>query len=264
MLWNQFLWNTAFWNGGTANSNQPPTKLPRMKRQAYYPSRAADQVIWLDNFRNKLAAYQALLGLTAAQVAAGIADARWLIYVIGSWLPAVRAFAPACTDTMNLAMTGDGTALSTLTVFTPPALPAGVVPVATGALNRIFALVQTIKDSTGYTDAIGTDLRIVGAQQAAPDLSTVQPVLTATVNGTGVDLGWGWEGNSAFLDMCELQVDRGDGKGFGPLAFDTTPNYTDTTPFPAALTKWTYRGIYHANDQRVGLWSAEVSVIVGG
>lgn len=62
--------------------------------------------------------------------------------------------------------------------------------------------------------------------------------------------------------MCELQVDRGT--GWGPLAFDTTPNYTDNTPPPAALTKWKYRAIYHAGDVRVGVWSAEVSVTIGG
>ncbi|MEO6741627.1 MAG: hypothetical protein ABIP20_15390 [Chthoniobacteraceae bacterium] len=235
-----------------------------MKRQAYYPSRAADQVLWLENFRNKLTPYQAALALTAAQLAAGIADARWLSYILGTWLPAVRAFAPACTDATNLAMTGNGAALTALPVFTAPALPAGVTATFTGALNRLFALIQTIKDAAGYTEAIGTDLGLVGSQQTAPDLTTVQPVLTATVNGSKVDLGWGWERNSTFLDMCELQVDRADGKGFVPLAFDTTPNYTDSAPFPAALTKWTYRGIYHVNDQRVSLWSADVSAIEGG
>jgi hypothetical protein len=39
---------------------------------------------------------------------------------------------------------------------------------------------------------------------------------------------------SAFLDICELQVDRGDNKGFVALAFDTTPGYNDTQPFPTA------------------------------
>jgi hypothetical protein len=55
-------------------------------------------------------------------------------------------------------------------------------------------------------------------------------------------------------------VDRGEGKGFGPLAFRTTPNYTDTQPFPAAHTVWTYRAIYRVGDAQVGLWSQTVSV----
>ena len=59
--------------------------------------------------------------------------------------------------------------------------------------------------------------------------------------------------------MIELQVDRGDGKGFVFLTYNTTPGYTDTAPLPVAPVKWTYRGIY-----RVGVWSKPVSVTVGG
>ena len=36
----------------------------------------------------------------------------------------------------------------------------------------------------------------------------------------------------------------------------------DTTPFPAAPAKWTYRAIYHVDDAQVGQWSAPVSVTV--
>jgi hypothetical protein len=73
---------------------------------------------------------------------------------------------------------------------------------------------------------------------------------------------WGWGGNGDYLDSCEIQVDRGDGKGFVLLTIDTTPNYTDTQPFPATPTRWTYRAIYRANDAQVGVWSQTVSVTV--
>ena len=85
----------------------------------------------------------------------------------------------------------------------------------------------------------------------------LQPEITATINGTAVDIGWGWGGNSAWLDMIELQVDRGDGKGFILLAYDTAS-------FPATPAKWTYRAIYRAGDKQVGLWTKPVSVTVGG
>jgi hypothetical protein len=235
-----------------------------MKRQAYYPSRVAEQILWLENFRNKLGSYATALGLNPDQVTAAVADCRCLIYILGSWLPGQRAYSPSCTEAASDAQVGDGNALIVLPVFTAPALPAGVTMVNTGALNRLFDLVQVVKDSNGYTDSIGADLRIIGSGVTAPDLTTVQPVITAIINGVVVEIGWNWGGNSQFLDMCEIQVDRGTGAGWAPLAFDTTPNYTDTAPLPATLTKWKYRAIYHANDQRVGLWSAEVSVTVGG
>ena len=65
-----------------------------------------------------------------------------------------------------------------------------------------------------------------------------------------MQVGWGWQGFSAFLDMLEIQVDRGDGKGWVFLTYDTTPNYTDTAPFPATPTKWKYRAIYRVGDAR--------------
>ena len=55
-----------------------------------------------------------------------------------------------------------------------------------------------------------------------------------------------------------------DGKGFGLLTIDTTPGYTDTQPFPAAKTVWTYRAIYRKDDSQIGVWSAPVSIPVGG
>lgn len=48
------------------------------------------------------------------------------------------------------------------------------------------------------------------------------------------------------------------------LTYDTTPGYIDTAAQPATLTKWKYRAIYRVDDARFGLWSAEVSVTVGG
>jgi len=88
--------------------------------------------------------------------------------------------------------------------------------------------------------------------------------ITAEISGTRVAVGWGWGGNGAYLDICEIEVDRGDNKGFVLLTFDTTPNYTDTTPFASIPTKWTYRAIYRVGDSRVGQWSKPVSVTVGG
>jgi hypothetical protein len=57
-------------------------------------------------------------------------------------------------------------------------------------------------------------------------------------------------------------VDRGDGKGYVLLAFDTTPGYTDTQPFPTTPATWTYRAIYRVGDNQVGVWSQTVSVTV--
>ena len=243
---------------------KPTTKPKKMKHQVYYPTRTAEQILWLDNFRNKLLTYIATLGIAAPAAAAIIADCRWLMHVLGTWLPAARAWSLACTDAATEAQTGTGAAPQTLPVFTPPALPAGVVPVNPGALTRIFALVQLIKDSAGDTPTIDSDLRIVGSVQITPNLADLQPVITAKVNGIHMDIGWGWGGNRDHVDLLQIQVDRADGKGWVDLVHDTTPNYTDTTPFPATPAIWKYRAIFHVNGAPTGIWSNTVSVAVGG
>ena len=121
---------------------------------------------------------------------------------------------------------------------------------------------QDIKNSHKLTDAIAAELGLVGSEATGPDLATVQPVIAAKISGNGVDIKWNWQGNHAFLDACEILVDRNDGKGYVPLTIDTTPNYTDTTPFPTAKTIWSYKAIYRVDDRQVGLWSQIVTVTV--
>ncbi|MEQ1860054.1 MAG: hypothetical protein ABMA13_08970 [Chthoniobacteraceae bacterium] len=136
-----------------------------MKHQQYYPSRIAAQVAWLTNFRDKLPGYTTVLGFTSGQVTAIVADANWLIYVLGAWLSAVRTWAPSTTDYVKDIQTGDGDPV--LPVFTAPTPPTGVAAVPAGALLRIFDFVQDIKEAAGYTEQIGTDLGVVGSEDAA-------------------------------------------------------------------------------------------------
>ncbi len=54
-------------------------------------------------------------------------DQMWvspLNHVLQTWLAATRAWALACTDAATATLTGPGSAVQTLPVFTPPALPA--------------------------------------------------------------------------------------------------------------------------------------------
>lgn len=249
----------------------PKTNRQRMKHNTFYPTNVPDQIIWLTNFFNKLLGYFATLGLTPLQSAALVADTRWLIYVLGSWQPAQRAWGKACTDAVKETQTGESGAAEVLPVFVPPALPPAdtapgglpaVVPRSAGALTRIFTAVQAMRDATGYLDSIGTDLRIVGTEKTAPNLETVQPEFTVRIVAGQVFIDWNWGGLSEFLDLFQLQVNRG--AGWVDLAYDTTPGYTDTNPFPIALALWKYRGQYRVGDDAVGVWSNEVSVTVGG
>ena len=232
-----------------------------MAKSDYLGRKDADCAAQMLMFATNIGGYAGVLALTAAVMAAQQADANYFNYIV------------SCQQTM-LGAGQQWTAWKDLIRGggTPPAAGAPVVPafppavpaVAPGIEARFRALVKQIKANPNYNIAMGDALGIEGAQQTGPDLTTIQPVITVELSGGQVLVGWGWGGNSAFLDMIELQVDRGDGKGFVFLANDTTPGYTDTTPLPATPTKWKYRGIYRVGDQRVGLWSNEVSITVGG
>lgn len=235
-----------------------------MKRTPFYPFSINDQVHWLENYRNKIVIHGAVLGLTPAQIAATVADARWLIYVLLTWLGASRAWSMACTDAVTEARTGASTGPMALPVFVPPALPDQVAPVAAGALTRILDLCENLRNHPACTEAIATDLGLVGSELTGPDLTTLQPPLKATRTGSVVNFPWTWGGNSKFLDALEIQVDRNDTKGWVLLVMDTTPGYVDSFPQPATPTVWKYRAIYRVDDAQVGQWSNIVSVAVGG
>jgi hypothetical protein len=139
----------------------------------------------------------------------------------------------------------------------PAAVPAGITP-------RFRLLVKRLRGMSKFTDAMAKALDVQGVEQVGPDLTIIQPDIDVAISGTHVEVGWGWGGYVNYLDMCLLQVDRGDGKGFVDLCYDTTPGYNDTQPFPATPTKWTYRAIYRVDDTNVGLWSKPVTITVGG
>jgi hypothetical protein len=217
----------------------------------------ADQ---LQTFKTTIGSYAATLGIPAAQITAQAADADYYAYVVAC--RQIMQNASSQWSEWRKLMRDGGPLPPAGAPVAPPVFPAVVPAVAPGIESRFRALVRQIKASPNYNPAIGEALGIEGTEQATPDLSTVQPQFTVTINGGQAFIGWTWQGLSEFLHQCELEVDRGDGFKF--LAQDSTPGYTDTTPFPATPTKWTYRAIFRGGDSRVGQWSNPVSVTVGG
>jgi hypothetical protein len=211
-------------------------------------------------FQLNIGSYATLLGITPTQVTSQAADSDYFAYLLACQ-QGMQNGAQQWTAWKNLTR-GGGTPPATGAPVLPT-FPTAVSAVPLGIEARFRALVKQIKAHASYNSSIGQALGIEGPEQTGPDLTTLQPIIDAGINGNRVEIDWGWGGHSAFLDMIRLDVDRGDGKGFIFLANDTTPGYTDTNPFPATPTKWTYRAIYIVGDVQVGLWSNPVSVTVG-
>jgi len=137
-----------------------------------------------------------------------------------------------------------------------PVVAAAPTAVAAGIFPRIAQLVQRIKNSPNYTEAIGKDLGIIGADQST-DTVMMKPILKLVFKGGQVEVQW----VKYDADALYIETDKGSGK-WEFLAVDTVPHYTDTTVITTAST-WKYRAIYMVNDERVGQWSDVVSIAVG-
>ncbi len=173
----------------------------------------------------KLPLHGPTLGVIAGDITASVNDAKWGNYVPGTWLSAVRNFSPSTTDAVDDVLTGEGAVAVVLPTFVAPAPPAGVTAATPGALNRTFALVAKMKLSANYTEAIGTDLGVVGSEET----SRPTPKFSATPEqGDGcqcVKLGFYKYGHMGVY----LESRRGTG-AWEFLAIDTESPYDDERP----------------------------------
>jgi hypothetical protein len=181
----------------------------------------------LQTFKNAIPGYAGTLNLTTTDTKPQGEDADYFSYVL-AFQQIMQNGARQWTGWKDLARRGGDLPPSGAPV--DPVLPTAPLAVAPGIETRFRALVKQIKAQASYNESIGEALGIEGAQQSGPDYATLQPDVSATINGTHVDIGWNWSGFANFLDQIEIQVDRG--QGFAALAFDTTPGYVDTQPFP--------------------------------
>lgn len=209
-------------------------------------------------YKNNIATYADILGVTAAQITAQAADADYFDYVLKC--QGIMQSGAQQWSAWKKLLRGGGTPPMAGEALAP-VFPAAVTAVELGIEPRFRALCQQNKTNTNYNVSIGEALGTEGQAQTGPDFAILKPEFTLTISGNRVEVHWGWGGFKPFLDMCEIHVDRGT--GYVPLAFDTTPGYVDTQPFPGAPAKWTYKAIYRVGDAQVGQWSNPVSIMVG-
>ncbi len=212
---------------------------------------------WINHLAERLSTHANTVGVTNAERDSVIADALFFDYVMGAQTQYTAA-AQQWTAYKNAARNGTGTAMGPLP--TAPTLGTAPALVAPGIFTRVSSLCARIKKHSGYTEAIGQDLDIIGAEQSF-DPNTLKPLLKVELQAGHPAVLW----PKGHADALEIHVDRGNGT-FVFLAIDTVPDYVDTFALPAAgqTALWKYKAIYRIGDAQVGQWSDVVSQSVTG
>ena len=236
-----------------------------MAKDYYLPTADGGKAQTFEQFRDNISPYVMTFSLASSDVMQQGIDAA-LFRALVNFATTMQSTAGLWVGWKDFMRDGPKVGHPTPTPPSQPAVPVVIsgASAAAGIVARFLLLANAIKNHKNYTAAVGDLLGLEGAQQTGPDLATIQPQIDARVQGDHVAIKWGWQGHRAFLDQLEIQVDRADTKGWIMLTYDTTPGYNDTAPLPVIAAKWKYRAIYRVADARVGMWSDEVSITVGG
>ena len=214
----------------------------------------------LQAFKDTIAPYATRLGLTPDQIAAHAADTDYFNYVLS--VQELIANGNKQWSGWKMLLRNGGNQPSA-GAPRPPVFPDAPTAVGPGIESRFRALVKQIRSSANYNPSIGAALGLDDPGQTGPDYNTLAPEIHAAIGDMNVRISWNWAGYAPYLDQCELQVDRGDGKSFVDVAISSSMGYVDTEPFPAVAVQWTYRASYRSRGNRVGQWSEPVALVVG-
>jgi hypothetical protein len=230
------------------------------KTYSFIPQKDDSKDVWLKNFAAKLPLYIAKYNISAAEQAdmtqSSVLFTYWLNYnnQLEEYKRKLAKYKNELRDGIK-----DGSTPSVLPTFPSP----GAVPTATlpGIFVRASSIGSRIKKHHVYTMADGLDLGIETTVVTAVDLQDAKPVITLRlIDGGMPEIQW----KRKTMDAIEIHVDRGDGYGF--LAYDAHPHYTDDDVAlePGETAVYKYKAVYIKGDKRVGIWSDEVSITVTG
>ena len=226
------------------------------------PTNENELTTWMANFATKLPSHATELGLDPATVSNAVIDCDFLFYLLTDLVPVRTSDLSQAIAYKDLMKNGPiGTPISNFPVpGTLSAAPANLVP---GTLPRLRSLVQTIKNSPGYNDAIGNDLHIIATPPVSPSSnpSPNGPTLTLIHASAGnVSIKWNkgvWTGVAVQgrLQGTAAWTDLGTGH-YSP--------FVDSRPLAAAPTPEIreYQMCYLNKDTPTDTWSSALIVTV--
>lgn len=201
-----------------------------MAKQDCIPKKDADFLSLLKSLSEKAPAQKAALNISDADLAALTADATLFEGKLKAFNDADAIYSQASTEKQTVRAAVEG---------------------------RVRAIIRRLKSATGYTEAIGQLLKIIGPDDTT-DLTTSKPDLTATPKAHGIELSF-TKGKS---DGVKIYSKRDGDADFVFLANDTVAPYVDNRPLLVAGKPEVrrYKAIYVVNDDEIGNFSDEVVV----
>jgi hypothetical protein len=231
-----------------------------LANQPFFPSREGDQILWFSNIQTKVANYYTTLDISTGRQTKLTLTLNWLIWAWQVYAPTRRPEGPAATKWRNDLATGP---LDPAASAAPPVPTALTPPTGTpyfGMLTWLFEEIARWKAAEGYTETIGKDLGVIGAE-ATPH--TTPPELTqGTLALNSVELRFVLHEHDGVWIECQRQGDA----GFSPVGSDTASPWTDTRPVKVPGTpEWRdYRACWWDNSTPSMQFGPVLRVIVNG
>ena len=228
-----------------------------MAKSYYLPITDKEKAVWLKNFSIKFNGYATSLGFTAADATAVANDSAAFSYM----LDVIEAFKSETQERVGFKdILRDGPlgavigAMPSVPVF--PAAPAGV---PAGVFPRVNAIVKRMKAHPAYTEAIGKDCGIIGAETVIV-AAVLKPVLAVSKEGGNVIINYK-KGAAAGIRLLSK---RGNETEFTLLSVVNKTSFKDTRANLVAGQPETrhYCAWFIIDDEAVGQCSDDVTFVV--
>ncbi len=230
-----------------------------MAKKHWLPDDLDGKREWLDNFDGKIAGYETLLNIPPAIIDFSHKAKDYSDFMFGK-LILLRADVKELTKHQNIFF--DGT-LDDMTEEGFPAFPnfttRGTPPpsVDKPVFLTLTKVVKDIKNHGNYSDDIGIDLMIIGADEPVP-AEDYKPVLKVKVIGDQIKFNW----KKGKFTSINIFADKGDGRGYVLLANTVNPKFSYPNPLAHgdAPQVWKVKGQYKVGDTPFGDFSDQVTV----
>jgi hypothetical protein len=230
-----------------------------MKTNPYFPPTESGQVIWLGNFKIKIADLLTILVITTDEQTL-ITNTHDAFIAMVNYINSLNAYSVAYTEYKHRLMegkTGDALGAAPVQPVAPLIDPTMIV----GLFTKFFALITNIKTRTGYTPDYGKTLGIIGSEVVI-DWSHFH------ANLTGIELYLANQLSfvKKHLDGINIYSRLPGETEFAFLKYVSISPYLDVRPLrvPLVLEKREYYSIGVVGDVEVGFPSPTITVIFGG